>query len=372
MRFWWLVALVLGLLLLAGPAEAASLSRYPCPPRVALRRPAQCATGGPGSRLVALARQGLYPQRPLPTVGLDPWMGHVPFQYLRVTRDSIGVYPSAKAARRGTGEVLRTQPGFVYLSSTETFESAQGIVYRTQKGFVRGDGVSRVTPSTFRGLMFRRTPDRPFGWVTSGGLCSRSTPNEAAPATGRCYMRYEVVQVYDRVTEGGTVWLLVGVDEWLDAAYVAEVDPDPTPPEGVDGGRWVSVNLAEQTVMAYEDGRLVYATLASTGRYGTWTQPGLFQVWIKLERDNMTGGVEDSYYYLEDVPWVMYFDQARALHGTYWHDKFGTPTSRGCVNLTIADARWFFNFVEEGTWVYVWDPTGQTPTDPSLYGPGGA
>jgi lipoprotein-anchoring transpeptidase ErfK/SrfK len=86
----------------------------------------------------------------------------------------------------------------------------------------------------------------------------------------------------------------------------------------------------------------------------------------------MTGGIDEGYYFLEDVPWVLYFDQSRALHGTYWHDQFGTPNSRGCVNLSITDARWFFEFAQEGSWVYVWDPTGETPTDPALYSAGGA
>jgi lipoprotein-anchoring transpeptidase ErfK/SrfK len=86
----------------------------------------------------------------------------------------------------------------------------------------------------------------------------------------------------------------------------------------------------------------------------------------------MTGGIDEGFYYLEDVPWVLYFDQARALHGTYWHNQFGTTNSRGCVNLSVTDARWFFEFAEEGSWVHVWDPSGETPTDPGLYGAGGA
>ena len=27
-------------------------------------------------------------------------------------------------------------------------------------------------------------------------------------------------------------------------------------------------------------------------------------------------------YYLEDVPWTMYYDKERALHGAYWHNGF--------------------------------------------------
>jgi lipoprotein-anchoring transpeptidase ErfK/SrfK len=77
-------------------------------------------------------------------------------------------------------------------------------------------------------------------------------------------------------------------------------------------------------------------------------------------------------YYLEDVPWTMYFDEARALHGAYWHNGYGYPRSHGCVNLSPGDARWLYEWAELGDWVYVHDPSGLTPTDPSLYGSGGA
>ena len=55
-------------------------------------------------------------------------------------------------------------------------------------------------------------------------------------------------------------------------------------------------------------------------------------------------------------------DAARALHATYWHSGFGVPLARGCVNLSTGDAHWVFDWIQEGDWVWVWDPTGQTPT----------
>lgn len=143
----------------------------------------------------------------------------------------------------------------------------------------------------------------------------------------------------------------------------------------MQGGRWISVNLFEQTLAVYEQGELVYATLISSGLRGWWTRPGAFQVYLKLEKDTMRGAFEadrSDYYYLEDVPWVLYYDDARALHGTYWHNNFGYPQSHGCVNLAPADAHWIFNWAEEGTWVYVWDPSGETPTGEDQYGSGGA
>jgi lipoprotein-anchoring transpeptidase ErfK/SrfK len=41
------------------------------------------------------------------------------------------------------------------------------------------------------------------------------------------------------------------------------------------------------------------------------------------------------------------------LHGTYWHQNFGFPMSHGCVNYTITDAAWLFDFASVGTVVYI-------------------
>jgi len=353
------------------PSSLPAAADYLCPSRLQLRHPASCPDQGPASRLTDLAIQGLYPQLPLPTIPVDPNLGFVPFDYLKVEDGSIRLYASPEEAvgeGAGRGGI---EEGFVFLSYSETVDTGSGVAYSTPGGFVSGVDVSQATPSPFHGLAFSRTPARPFGWINSGGTCSERTPGPSQDFTGQCYMLHTVVQIYDVQHVGDWDWYLIGPGEWVEQRSVAVVDPDPTPPEGVQGDRWVSVNLFEQTAAAYESGRLVYATAVSTGRYGFWTRPGLFQVWAKLPRDTMTGGLPgESFYYLEDVPWVMYFDQARSLHGTYWHNRFGTPTSHGCVNMSIADARWFYDWASEGTWVYVWDPSGNTPTDPAMYGPG--
>lgn len=145
--------------------------------------------------------------------------------------------------------------------------------------------------------------------------------------------------------------------------------------DGVTNGRWIDVNLAEQTLAVYDNHQLVFATIVSTGLAPFWTRPGLFPIYKKKALENMSGSFEadrSDYYYLENVPWTMYFDKARALHGTYWHTYFGYPQSHGCVNLSAGDSHWLFNWAKEGDWVYVHDPSGATPTDPAKYGEGGA
>jgi lipoprotein-anchoring transpeptidase ErfK/SrfK len=49
----------------------------------------------------------------------------------------------------------------------------------------------------------------------------------------------------------------------------------------------------------------------------------------------------------------MYFYQGYGTHGTYWHTNFGQPMSHGCVNMTIGDAQWLYNWAPVGTLVVV-------------------
>jgi hypothetical protein len=356
-------------------AAAPSLvGAYACLPRDQLREARRCPDVGPGGEVERRARNG-ESDHPLPTRRADPDLSYVPFNYLRVKEDGGSLYPSAEAAASGSGATDSLPTGFVFLSYIAAMDVSGTTVYATGRGFVRGDGITEITPLGFHGLSFSRTPDRPFGWVVSGTFTQRE-PGGAEDWVDHWLPRLTMVTIRDSVQVDGVTWYEVGPGEWVEQTLVGVVTPDPTPPEGADGDRWIRVNLYEQTLEAYQGGELVFATLTSTGRYGYWTQPGLFKVWIKLERDLMTGGLSGpdggNYYYLEDVPWVLYFDQSRGLHGTYWHGRFGTSTSRGCVNLSAADAHWIYNFAEVDTWVYVWDPSGQTPTDPALYGSGGA
>jgi len=43
-------------------------------------------------------------------------------------------------------------------------------------------------------------------------------------------------------------------------------------------------------------------------------------------------------------PYTQYFDPPFALHAAFWHDRFGEPTSAGCVNVSPADAQLLFEW----------------------------
>jgi L,D-transpeptidase catalytic domain len=119
----------------------------------------------------------------------------------------------------------------------------------------------------------------------------------------------------------------------------------------------IVVSIGRQTLWAYEDGQLVTETLVSTGTAEipeTTTPIGDYSVLTKYVTDTMDGTINDEDYLVPDVPWVMYFDnQGNALHGTYWHNNFGTPMSHGCINLPLDIAEFLFSWAPEGTAVSI-------------------
>lgn len=360
-----------------GPLPGSPSADYVCAPRLQLRHPQRCAGDGPGAAVASLARQGMYPVMPLPTDSLDLSLGEVPFNYIRLADDApTHLYGSAEDARQEVESTRSVEPGFDFLSWSQCEFIDGRSVYMIDPGVYMpgGDSCSRIRMPTFHGLTFSKTPVRPFGWIVANADTYRE-PGVSQTITGDRLSRFTVVQIYDTQPVGNTVWYEVGPDAWIEQTSIAKVAPDLTAPEGVQDNRWISINLFEQTLAAYDQGQLVFATMTATGLPGWWTQPGVFQVYKKLSVDTMSGAFaadRSDYYYLQDVPWVMYFDNARALHGAYWHNGYGYPRSHGCVNLSPFDAHWLFDWADVGTWVYVFDPSGKTPTDAELYGSGGA
>jgi len=135
--------------------------------------------------------------------------------------------------------------------------------------------------------------------------------------------------------------------------YVAPTEQAYVPPSGLGTGgeHWFDVDLSDQRMYAYEGDTLVRTFIVSTGTWQTPTVTGRFKVWIKLRSAPMSG----PGYYLPDVPYIMYFYGDYGIHGTYWHNNFGVPMSHGCVNLSISDAEWAYNFASVGTVVNVHD-----------------
>jgi lipoprotein-anchoring transpeptidase ErfK/SrfK len=124
----------------------------------------------------------------------------------------------------------------------------------------------------------------------------------------------------------------------------------PVIPEKVGADeRWIDIDLSDQMLYAYEGRQLIRSFVVSTGTWRTPTPVGQFAVWIKFRYDDMFG----PGYYLPDVPYTMYFYNGYGIHGTYWHNNFGTPMSHGCVNMITEEAGWLFNWSHVGILVNI-------------------
>lgn len=335
-----------------------------CLPEERLQEPARCAVYGPAQVLTQMARNGAsliaapFPFSPLPT-----GLASIPFQYALVTDKSAPLYASLDAAiAKQTQRILPA--GKIYVAYSQRVEKNGGVYYRIQTGeWISGESIlSRVGYSTdSRGVKVTGIPRMTFGW-TIDIVETRLEPGLKAKLTGRKVPIYTLVWVYETTTLDNQLWVRIGPNEWAEKRLIGRVFNNPTPPEGVTNGRWIEINLFDQTISVYDQNRMVFAALIASGIKQMATRPGLFQITKKVAAEHMSGAFEadrSDYYYLESVPWTMYFDGARAMHGVYWRTSFGRQVSHGCVNLTVADARWLYDWAKPGEWVYAWDEREQ-------------
>jgi len=351
-----------------------------CLPGIYTIDPQDCLPLGPSSYMTQMAINGIsFPLLALPSYSIDEKLGEIPYNYALLGDKATPVYASLQDAIAEKNAVRTIEPGNLrYVSYVDYTDTDNGRIFRLHDNtWVRVSSRVSVPRSFPGGVEFTRTPPNSFGWILpfTPEIETKRTLGYDAEGTGHTLHQYQIVQVYSTRTVQDVEWDLISPDEWLEARFIGRVTPNTTPPPGVENGRWIEVNLYEQTLAVYDQGQLVFATLIATGLDPFFTRPGLFQIQRKLDSTPMSGSFAEDrsdFYYLEDVPWTMYYDHARALHGAYWRTAFGFPQSHGCVNLAPADAHWLYGWAKVGDWVFVWDPSGKTPTDPEYYGEGGA
>jgi hypothetical protein len=253
--------------------------------------------------------------------------------------------------------------GFLFVTIREQVEANGERWYRINPGeYVQASKVAITRPSTMQGMKIARNPERPFGWIVADVRPSRTPGGEPDSDLPRL-RRFDFFQVYNAAEGGdGWVWYDVGPNQWIRQTFVSLVDVSPRPADIGEAEYWVEVDLYEQTFAAYVGDQMVYAGLVSTGLPRYDTREGLFQVWARHVQAKMSGLYNrPEFYYLQDVPHIMYFDKDIGLHGAYWHSRFGYRASRGCVNMMPGDAEWVFNWSRQApnrlwVWVHSSDP----------------
>lgn len=200
-------------------------------------------------------------------------------------------------------------------------------------------------------------------WYNNGSVQLFGYPISEEFIEGGIPVQYfERVRMEYHAENAGTVYEVLITDLGRQTAYQRGLPTYPVaqsanapqwyPPQPV---RWIDVNLSQQWLYAYEGDVLVYSAPVATGKDGFNTPSGNFAIYDKLPLQTMTGAANGETWNVPDVPWVMYIYGGVALHGTYWHNAFGSGyrLSHGCINLSIPDAAWLYNWTFIGTPVSV-------------------
>jgi len=164
-----------------------------------------------------------------------------------------------------------------------------------------------------------------------------------------------MAEVLGENIDGNELWYKIDGGAYP-GAYVhsSYIDPAAQPlppsqaniPEAVkEGEYWIDLDIGRQVLSLYRYDRPVFSTFAATGQGYFPTRTGTFRIQTKLLRTRMSGGPPrfPAPYDLPNVPFTMYYSGDFAIHGAYWHDKFGSPQSHGCTNLTQGDAAYLFS-----------------------------
>lgn len=303
---------------------------------------------------------------------MQPWPRPATGPFGRVTRRSVDIltepHPDSPRRQRVARDTL--------LRLVERVDSDGGPAhnprwYRLREGFVHSAYIQRID-------CIQLNP--PLAAVPESGLLGEIT----VPFIQTQYQdRQGAWMPLYRLYYGSVHWVTARLDSpngepwyrvtderlkihtYLPAACLRPIPPEeltPLAPHVPDELKRVEISIAGQRLTAYEGSQVVFQAPVSTGRRYMETPTGAFQVQRKFPSRHMGDGwitADLRAYELVGVPWVTFFHPAGiALHGTFWHDNFGTPMSQGCVNLRNEDALWLFRWCGPGYNPQVTDRAG--------------
>jgi hypothetical protein len=335
-----------------------------CQPGYYQEDPGDCMPAGPSESIKALAEQGFpYPLRGLAAHVPDASLSELPERVAMLGEGSTPYYASFNDAVSGGAAIGHISGGGgKYVSVTD-------IAYSNGRNFVRmkNGGWIEATPHwgwpKWQGLEFFSTPKHNFGF-TIDNIQSFTAPSFASPSSGISYTKYDSFPIYNYAEAEGYKWYEVAPGEWIPSLKSREVLVNTHRPDGVDRDRWIAIDLENQTLAVYENSELKFATVIASGAGELYSDPGVYEVYHKIELHTMQGSYaadRSDFFYYESVPWALYYNHAQAIHGIYWPAVLGFPQSHGCINMFPGDANWLFHWTELGEYVYVFDPSGQTP-----------
>ncbi len=112
----------------------------------------------------------------------------------------------------------------------------------------------------------------------------------------------------------------------------------------------IVVDISEQRLYAWEEGVLQNSFLISSGKNNA-TPLGNHSILAKLPLVHYAwfyGSGSPLNYDLGWVPYNLRFYPHIYIHYAPWHNNFGHPMSHGCVNVSLEDMKWIYDWADVG------------------------
>lgn len=131
-------------------------------------------------------------------------------------------------------------------------------------------------------------------------------------------------------------------------------EKEPVEISATGRGWWIDVSISEQSVRIFKDGRLQKQMIASTGTKDKPTPLGQFKIqnrglWFFSQKYQQGGK-----YWVSFKNWGQYLFHSVPMDKNQnilpeEASKLGQPASHGCIRLAIADAKWIYDNIPQGT-----------------------
>jgi len=235
-----------------------------------------CSLLGPSQKVAALKEAGFpYPPRDLPAAAPPPELGLMPVLVAKINlpeNEPAPIYGSFEDAVVGVNPSGQINPGnlrFISYISRQDY-NGKAYVQLNTGGWMRA---SPAAYTNFQGLLFFDNPRNNFGWIVDQ-TPSYVSPDFNAATTGRNYVREDIIQVYSTVESGGVFWYQIARDEWVNSLKARSIALKTTPPEGVDTGRWIEIDLFQQMLMSMKMADCCLPPLSPPGWSRSIPNPG--------------------------------------------------------------------------------------------------
>lgn len=148
-------------------------------------------------------------------------------------------------------------------------------------------------------------------------------------------------------------WAIAGIPEqpgvFVSASVATPLSPSPET-------QLIHVDISEQRLTAYQNGVPVNTFLVSTGLPGWNTPQGRTTITDKIPIKDYGwnfGPGNPGNYFLPNVKYNLRFRPMFYIHSAYWHNNFGKQMSHGCVNVSVPNAEWIYNWAAVGATVEI-------------------